>query len=658
MVTLDSLPEEILYKILVHCDLPTVNSVSLCTKRLHAASQDTLVWQNFCLRDRELMGFHPSDCVVPVDGYRSEYIYQRHVDRIVEENIRRIVDDPATRFERILAISRLGLRSRPMLLKIYDHPDYDLYNLRYRYFAAELLQAVRFREAALQIVTMFTDSRQLDMFKFYIAFDAFQPSSDVRECVGCESLYSEPLSVIKQYLRQIKVHYENAINSREHQRMKKGNPLEAACRQLGALLYNMNLILDIQEFQPGRMEFNFRDVLQYYRIEQHTPVFAMPSYALMRAAIYVYCARWIGIDASIVVLDFDIFVRIEDKTRSDPLHAHAAKREGCFFADLNRAGKLREVEDMLELIRIANSPKTDLSPSTTHELIENFSHACISKVFPQPNQFEAKSDCVLFLGAMLCSFLCTAVQRQQALNIPIPIEFENTGTRRDLTSYCHTQCSVENIVRRSQKLKNLTGAKLAAYRAATGTEYNEDKLMHRFSMVIPSVTFQVPVSSILLTDFVIPLSPTLVKGSDHVHNISSIIDILQLKDRKSANSQGAQPYPDSLVPEFCPGDLIFHERAGQYGVIINTSVNKSTVDSESFVQHTAYMQGAHHLTVRESSIRKPEYGLDFKRLKLIDPQFFGHDIGIYCTAFRILPDCTSSFALAEELTHDAGLESS
>lgn len=648
MHTLETLPGEILYQILVHCDLPTINSVSLSTRRLHTASRDSLLWQRFCDTDRKLIGFHPSAIRIPKDGYRAEYIYQRQLDQVVEECLRAIVDDPATRFERIIYICRLGLRCRPRLLEIFSHADYARYNLRFRYYASELIQAVSYRQAALDVLQMFLSKDRFDMFQFYLAFDAFQHGKSVHETVSSEDTYKHQLDTIKSYLMPIKTAFENATHNGalEHHSAKKHNPIETAARQLGKTLYTLNLILDIKHplsrasHRADTGSYYLREVLDYFSTNSK-PIFRIPSYGLMRAALYEYFARWIGLDASIVVMEFDTFVRIEDPARRNPTSFHLAKREGCFFADLNRAGKVREVEDLFEFIRIAKSNKMSLSPSATHEIIEIFSRECISFVFPRSHQSEVKSDCVLFLGAMVCSFLLTAIQRQDALGLPVPIEFEDSNTRRDLGALQYSHCSLKRIIQNSQTLAKQTLSKSNYIKKTTGAEYNEDRLMHRYSMAIPSITFQVPISTILLTDFLLPLSPTSVKPDEITDTMTTIINTLQLKDRRNP-----RVHPDSPIAKFSPGDVIYHPRTEQYGVIINTWLN-TPMSGDGIIQYTAFMEGCHHLRVREPNIE--QVGHDFHWLMMRDWSFFGVDIGIYCCEFKMLPNNRSSFILTKEL---------
>lgn len=651
MITLDTLPEEIKYKILGYCDLATVNSVSLVSKRLRSASRDNLLWQLFCQPDLKTISFHPSARKVPKDGYRAEYIYQRQIDKLVDDCIQSIVHDPATRFENILILTRIGLRCRIKLLEICRHKDYDVYNLRHRYYASELLQAISYQQATVDVLGMFNSDKPFDSFQFYLAFDAFQHGKKPDHGPSSEETYADELVQIQQILMPIKDAFQESSHRQMASRSKE-NPVQTAAELLGLRLYDMSLILDIQDqphnghFRSQLGEFYLREVFENSYLVNGIPMFNTPCCALLRAAIYVHFAKWIGLNASIVVLEFDTYVRIEDPRRADAQSSNPDKAKGCFFADLNRAGKIREVDEMLELIKLARSSKRSLSPSSHQNIIEMFSHECISFLNSRTNQFEDKADCISFLGGMICSFLCAASQRQFALGLPIPISPVDSSTRLDLTNLSF-RTSVHSIVEHSTKLSIKAQLKAESIALKTNTDqYNEDRLTHRYSMVIPAITFQVPCAAALVSDFLFPLAPTDISQEDKYKTIQSIIDMLILKDRVT---KGIPTYPDSPVAEFYPGDLIFHERSNQYGVIINSWLNEPSPRGDGEIQHTAYMQGGHHLTVRETSVRRPGYGMNFDRLLRIDRSFFGTEIGLYCSQFKMLPDCTSSFVLTPEL---------
>lgn len=656
MITLEALPEELLYKILVYCDLETINHVSLASQRLHIASRDNLLWHHFCQTDLETIAFHPSARKLPPDGYRAEYLYQRHIDTLVDEYVHSIVDNPATRFEKILTLSRIGLRCRPKLLDIFSHPDYETYNLRHRYYASELIQTISYRQAVLRALNMFKSNDRFDTFQFYLAFDAFQHGISVYKGPSSELTYGYEITLIRKVLMPIKIAFEADTHS-QHSGIPKRNSIQNAAQLLGSRLYSMNLILDIKDqpdiggYRAELGEHFLREVFTNYDVVNGIPSFNTPSYALLRAAVYVYFARWIGLDASIAVLEFDTFVRIEDPSRSQPKSLNSHQSKGCFFADLNRAGKVREVEDMMELIRIANSSNSRLRPSTRQEIIEIFSRECINVVFPRTNQFEDKSDCILFLGAMICSFLCSAAHRQKALGLSVPVWDGDSTTRLDIWKLSSHRCSLESIIEYSNELSARTEKRADELAALNpGTErYNEDRLTHRYSMAIPAITFQVPCALVLLTDFLLPLAPSTTRADDKVRTLESVIDKLVLKDKKTLGVPTTPYAGDSPVAEFYAGDLVFHGRTGQYGVIINSWLNEPSPRGDGQIQHTAYMQGCHHLTVRETSIQRPGYGIDFDRLMVIDASFFGVEVGLYCLNFKMLPDCTSSFILAPEL---------
>lgn len=642
-ISLDILPQEILHDILIHCDIETVNAVSLVSKQLYTVTRDNLLWHHFCKPDLDSIQFHPSSLTIPVDGYRAEYLYQRSIDRVVEENLKLIVQYPESRFEKILFLSRIGLRCRVKLQQIVFHNDYDRYNLRYRYFASELIQVISYRESAMKALDMFRSEEPFDLLELYFAFDAFKYGKSIKLGPSCEETYSDELNRIKKALTPIKTKFIRDSNQ-VRSIYSKTNFIESTAKSLGEGLQNMNLIIDAEEssFRTPNSEY----LPQYYisgvlsKCLSSEPLkYNTPSHMLLRASLYVYFAKWIGLEASIIVLKFGVFVRIEDPSRAESHTFNLDKAKGCFFADMRRAGKIREVDEIMDVIKITKLDIKDLSPSSSTIVMDSFSQECIKHLRTRTNKFENQSVCLLFLGAVLCSFLLAATQRQQTLNTKFPILIQDSSTRLDLSAQSLDQLSPSSIYQISNKpstLEHVTAPMIP--QSTNNTGYDEDHLNRGFSLVLAVITFQIPSAFVLVTDFLLTLVPKNFNKEPNVLQI--IIDKLMLKEQTTESVSLSSVLPD---PKFKPGDPIFHIRTREYGVVIS-----SWRDGD--VQYLIYVEGCRLLTVREYSIDRALQHPNMQNLLQLNSMFFGVDIGLYCSSFVENESTSGYFELAPELT--------
>lgn len=548
---LADLPRELLFSIFGRLDDSSLLSVALTCRRLSTVARDSLLWLPRCRQRHYVPIGYPSYNLSPADDYWEEFCYQSHVDWTVKKLLADIVSDPASRASAVVAVPRIGLRARLQLLRTLHRSSFSL---REKYYARELIYAINQRHAVLETLYMFSCDR-FDPFKFLLAFDAFYL---VRPCTAgpsSEESYHSFIDIVQTALKPLKT----TISSLSQKIIDLGNQISAAEREtfreqylvatqkFGHTLHHFGLLNDIsvRDMNPG----NVAGLFLYGVFENRQ----QPSISLVAAIIYYFFAKWMGLPASIVVLDFDVYIRIEDIC-SSRAPGNDLVEEHCFFVDVNRAGKIRTVEEMQAIIQLGRGRHTSLKPSSPRAIVDVFMRHLTDR-YPL-HQDASRTSALMFSGVMILSFVSMfAEQNKEKVPLIAPRESNTLRILDQVTRHIDLS-SIPNIFLKQGGTTN------------NGEfEYSEE-MAQLYTMAITSLTNQIPCDLNLVYDFLFLISDDLVSTLEKKATLKKVCILLKNAGLESTDISGISSKPK---PKYHLGQVVYNERSWKFGVVIGWS---------------------------------------------------------------------------------------
>lgn len=635
------LPKELLLDIFSHLDSETVlHSLSLVCKRISSISRDNILWQKFC-RDLHYDQIEfPERNLQLSTNYWEEFRYQKYVDQTTAKYLQDIVNDPSKREVGIAAIPRIGLRARLHLVQVFDS---ESTTIQEKYYARELIYAINQRHSVIEILSMFYFPTTFDPFTFLLAFDSFYLDRSNTAGPASEQSYSVYITYIKSLLLPLKSYLAQLNETKDSLPASKVySEYLFIVQNFGFILYQAELLNDIsvRDINPGNVSGLF-----LYGVFHNQ----RPSISLVSAILYHYFATWIGLPASIVVLDFDAYIRIENPTYTHPPSqlqpqqqqqqqsrphsrsnnqtslgnningAHNIENNNnnnndddftkseCFFVDVNRAGKIRDVEEMNGIIRLGRGRHTSLKPSSSKDIVDVFMRHFTDGY--SLHQDSSRTSAVMFLGVMIFSFISIFAEKNRK-NVPLMAQRE-TNNSRNITKALEpidlvNLPSLSDLTRSGRNARGL-GANGMEYKNNNDYNYgydhtniygnnnnnnndddndnddnddddgyyrrngfssdSEEKLTQLYTMATSSLTYQIPCDFNLVYDFLFKLAPRGISMTDKKNTVSKLCSQLNLES--SFTEQDFDMRKRFRVrPRYHIGQVHHVEPTGIYGVIV------------------------------------------------------------------------------------------
>lgn len=589
-------------------------NVALVCRSLASAARDSLLWESRCRRQHYVPIGYSADNIELSEDYWDEFCYQKQVDRAVARLLNEVVNSSSSstafgRASQINAISRIGLRSRLYLLRKLNTPSS---NLREKYYSREILNALNQRNAVIETINMVA-SDNFDPLKLLLALDAFCLERPCTDGPSSIDTYKPLFTKVKKELMRLKAFISN-INTKcaklnsfgnlagsgggntataaEHDTIR--HDFVFAVQKLGRILYRFNLLNDISdsELDPKNLSGLF-----LYGIFSNDR--ERPSMSFIAGIIYHYFATWIGLNASIVASDFDVYIRIEDpittvsgaapttakapKSTSTATEDHKLNDQSfeslCIFADVNRAGKVRSIEEVQEILRLCQCRHTSLKPSPPSLIIDTFMRHLTSQYslnqdpsrlslssassassilsFTSTSSLSSSSEATAMFcfGVTILSFaLLVGQQDKEIVKELIPRESNNSrnleqAIKSNNLYLMHSLYNQSNNVQ-SRKTKYLNAA----------------EIMQTYTTAASVILNHTPCSLNLLCDFLFLVPDTLIPKSEKEIALEAVVGQLQNTLPPTTNhkhTHSSQPFP-----KYHLGTAVYTQRSWKFGVVI------------------------------------------------------------------------------------------
>ncbi|VVT43882.1 uncharacterized protein SAPINGB_P000193 [Magnusiomyces paraingens] len=600
MPGLADLPREILLLIFAYTDPETVlNSLSLVSKNISTVSRDSLLWHKFLTQHiYPIISFPAIDPATK--SYWEEYVYQLKVDAQTSSLLKKIVADPDDREKHVAAVSRLGLRARPHLVRVLTALESSLTEtsscvLREKYYARELLIAINQRHSVTNVLNMLSSSSSstFDAFDFLMAFDSFYLNRSPEAGPSCEASY--PLiSTLKKKLLPFKKFWNSNFGPHAQPYDRLADDDREAIRNrfldwvhsLGSILFQSRLINDISRARTRNIYGQAPQAYFLHCILNHPHRF--PANSLIASIIYCHFAKWIGLKASVVVLEYDSYVRIEDPTKSVALPGDTE----CFFVDPNRQGKIRTPDEMRAIISLARgggggggggaglgsglgaglgggsttittatgvgSAHTSLDPSPSRLVVDMFLRH-FTDGYPMHHD-SGRTSAIMLMGVMMFSFVAIAARKYSKLPPGVPANPETNNTRvlrsttRALLDQCIVACAPQSPL------------------AISIPPSLDERLTHLYTMAMSSIVYKIPCALTLAYDFLFPLVPAALVTDDTKRAAAAKLrQQLDLQTLPFTEQDYEFRRSFSARPKYHIGQIHYIDRAAVCGVIVGWS---------------------------------------------------------------------------------------
>lgn len=587
------IPKELILKIFGYVDSDTLYySVPLVCRFFLLLARDSVLWRKFCFEEiYPEIGFTPS-AIKPVENYWEEFQYQKRLNKLTESLFNKIVTDSHDRGSLVLMIPRLGQRAKFYLNSVYNSPTSTP---RQRYYSRELLYAINQRASLIKILSTFYNTEDFDPFEFLLAFDAFYLDRSCTLGPSTELTYNSEISAVKAELSPLREHLSQTPASRQTR--------ELYCHiaeKIGQILYSWGFINNVSD-----KRMNPRNVPGFFL----SGVFSgeRPSCSLVSAAIYNYFSQWVGLPSCLITMDTDVYIRIEDPEylyrtnnkkqapsnsngknghNNGNLESHQRRDnendqeemvsdEECFFVDVNRAGKIRNVDEMMVIVQILQNSRirrpVSLKPSARKDIILAFVRLFAAHY--SLHQDYSKLSSVMFLGVLMFSFLSLVGECYRSL-IDSIIPEELSSDRNDIFNIVNPDISnipksiFENLDTRFFNMFNTHRISLFN-RFENNQSFSEieEKLNQLYTMAFPPLIYHIPINLSMVYDFLFPYAPKAISIEEKRRAVTKISENISI-EMPLVQPSFKKREKMSQKPKFHLGQVTFSNRTGLYGIIV------------------------------------------------------------------------------------------